>query len=302
MARGKHTCKILKEIRQQIAEANDIEFVTSECRFKGDCLGTCPKCEAEAHYLEQMLLHRKQKGKAITLTGISAGLLAMVIPATAIAQPPQENQELSNYGTPCPCDTINVNGVVGDTVEVDGESSFEPLIGATITNKTNKKITTSDLYGKFNIKACKGDSLEICYVGYDTETLVVTDDMKDISITLSPSQAIFGEISTIPAEFPGGMSALMDFISQNLKYPSDMAYADRCIEGRVIVKFMVDTLGNVCNPKVIKGIDPSFDKEALRVVGMLPSFYPSTDHGKPINSYYCLPVRWKIKDSQKIND
>ena len=47
MARGKQTCKILKEIRQQIAEANDIEFITSECQYQGDCLGTCPKCEAE---------------------------------------------------------------------------------------------------------------------------------------------------------------------------------------------------------------------------------------------------------------
>ncbi len=46
MARGKQTCKILKEIRRQIAEANGIEFATSECRYKGDCLGTCPKCEA----------------------------------------------------------------------------------------------------------------------------------------------------------------------------------------------------------------------------------------------------------------
>ena len=45
MARGKQTCRILKEIRRQIAEANDIEFATSECRYKGDCLGTCPKCE-----------------------------------------------------------------------------------------------------------------------------------------------------------------------------------------------------------------------------------------------------------------
>ncbi len=51
MARGKQTCKILKEIRRQIAEANGIEFVTSECRYKGDCLGTCPKCEAEVRYL-----------------------------------------------------------------------------------------------------------------------------------------------------------------------------------------------------------------------------------------------------------
>ena len=50
MARGKQTCKILKEIRRQIAEANDIEFITSECQYQGDCLGTCPKCEAEGHH------------------------------------------------------------------------------------------------------------------------------------------------------------------------------------------------------------------------------------------------------------
>lgn len=63
MARGKQTCKILKEIRRQIAEANDIEFVTSECRYKGDCLGTCPKCEAEVRYLEQQLHSRSLAGK-----------------------------------------------------------------------------------------------------------------------------------------------------------------------------------------------------------------------------------------------
>lgn len=45
MARGKQTCKILKEIRRQIAEANDIEFITSECQYQGDCLGTCPNAK-----------------------------------------------------------------------------------------------------------------------------------------------------------------------------------------------------------------------------------------------------------------
>jgi len=77
MARGKQTCKILKEIRRQIAEANGIEFVTSECRYKGDCLGTCPKCEAEVRYLEQQLRGRSLAGKAIALAGISAGVILM---------------------------------------------------------------------------------------------------------------------------------------------------------------------------------------------------------------------------------
>jgi len=77
MARGKQTCKILKEIRRQIAEANNIEFVTSECRYKGNCLGTCPKCEAELRYLEQELRARQLMGKAVVLAGLSAGMLAL---------------------------------------------------------------------------------------------------------------------------------------------------------------------------------------------------------------------------------
>ncbi|NLI37001.1 MAG: energy transducer TonB [Bacteroidales bacterium] len=77
MKRGKQTCRILKEIRKQIADANDIEFITSECQFKGDCLGTCPKCESEVHYLEQQLKHRQMLGKAITLFGLSAGAIAL---------------------------------------------------------------------------------------------------------------------------------------------------------------------------------------------------------------------------------
>ena len=77
MKKGKQTCRILKEIRKQIADANDIEFITSECQFKGDCLGTCPKCESEVHYLEQQLKHRQMLGKAITLFGLSAGAIAL---------------------------------------------------------------------------------------------------------------------------------------------------------------------------------------------------------------------------------
>lgn len=75
MARGKRTCRILKEIRRQIAEANDIEFVTSECKFQGDCLGTCPKCEAEMRYLEEQLERRRMLGKAVLLAGISMNVL-----------------------------------------------------------------------------------------------------------------------------------------------------------------------------------------------------------------------------------
>lgn len=76
--RGKQTCKILKEIRQKIADENEIEFVTSECHYKGECLGTCPKCEAELRYLEQELGKRQSTGELVTLAGLSLVLAGCV--------------------------------------------------------------------------------------------------------------------------------------------------------------------------------------------------------------------------------
>ncbi len=72
---GKSKCRILKEIRKQIAAENDIEYVTNECKHKGDCLGTCPKCEAEVRYLEEQLSLRRRAGKAVAVSGIAAALM-----------------------------------------------------------------------------------------------------------------------------------------------------------------------------------------------------------------------------------
>lgn len=72
---GKSKCKILKDIRRKIAEDNDIAYVTSECKYQGDCSGTCPKCEAELRYLEEELAKRKKLGKTVAVAGIAAALV-----------------------------------------------------------------------------------------------------------------------------------------------------------------------------------------------------------------------------------
>ena len=77
--KGKKRCKILKEIRRQIAVNNDIEFVTSECKHQGDCLGTCPKCEAEVRYLERELEKRMKLGKAVAVAGLAVALTTSTV-------------------------------------------------------------------------------------------------------------------------------------------------------------------------------------------------------------------------------
>lgn len=69
--KGKDRCKILKDIRKRIADENDIEFIVSECKHKGDCLGTCPKCESELRYLERELEKRRTLGKKVTVAGLA---------------------------------------------------------------------------------------------------------------------------------------------------------------------------------------------------------------------------------------
>ena len=95
MERGKQVCRILKDIRKQIAEENDIEFITSECTHKGDCAGTCPKCEAEVRYLESQLARRHASGRQMRLAGISLGIAA-IAPALASCEP------LTTAGDPLP--------------------------------------------------------------------------------------------------------------------------------------------------------------------------------------------------------
>ena len=120
MNHGKQTCKILKEIRKQLAEKNDIAFVTKECRHKGDCAGSCPACEAEVRYLEQELRKRQQLGKTAIVAGLSVGLMS-ALPSGLSAQvnngckpvAPQTEQQSQT----------NVRGNVGgsQTVVVDGQ-------------------------------------------------------------------------------------------------------------------------------------------------------------------------------------
>lgn len=81
---GKKKCKILKEIRKQIAKDNDITYVTTECKHQGNCKGTCPKCEAEVRYLEAELEKRRMAGKQVVVAGIAA---AMMMSASCTPEP-----------------------------------------------------------------------------------------------------------------------------------------------------------------------------------------------------------------------
>lgn len=84
--KGKEKCKALKEIRRQIAEKNDIPYVVSQCKYQGDCLGTCPRCEAELRYLERELAIRQGLGKAAAVAGISMSVCASLTACASVTE------------------------------------------------------------------------------------------------------------------------------------------------------------------------------------------------------------------------
>ena len=86
--RGKKICNILRAIRKEVAEANQIAYQTDDCLFQGECLGTCPKCEAELRYLEHQLTLRKKTGKVIGIAGIASSLCVL----SACQSSPSESQ------------------------------------------------------------------------------------------------------------------------------------------------------------------------------------------------------------------
>lgn len=85
--KGKQTCRILKEIRAEIARRNDIALTVRECTFQGECRGTCPRCEQEVRYLEEQLARRRKLQKTVALAGVSAGIIVALSGCRAMDAP-----------------------------------------------------------------------------------------------------------------------------------------------------------------------------------------------------------------------
>ena len=103
---------------------------------------------------------------------------------------------------------------------------------------------------------------------------------------------VFDVVEEQPS-FPGGQGALMQWLRDNIKYP--VIAAENGIEGRVIVQFVVSKTGSISDVRVARGVDPSLDKEAVRVVSNMPKWTPGKQNGTTVNVRYTLPVTFKLQ-------
>ena len=105
----------------------------------------------------------------------------------------------------------------------------------------------------------------------------------------SPEPKVYDMVEKMPS-FPGGSEALKEYLKKNTRYPNP----DACIQGRVVVVFVVDEKGNLSDVKVARSVEPSLDVEAVRVVKSMPRWNPGIEKGKAVKVRYTLPVTFRL--------
>ncbi len=280
MVKGKSTCKTLKAIRRQIAEANDIKYEPRECHYEGPCLGTCPACEAEVRYLERQLGLRRQLGRAVSVIGVSVGLLSACTSAgtKAVTEKPDALRGDVDYHEPeARCDSEHVM-VVGKVAVPE-----EPDTASFVKEQQSRKAAPAPKAPLVTQEEQEDDEGVVLRSGeVVVEPQVAPDTTK-----------IFGDIAEQMPMFQGGDRKLMEYLENNVQYPPECE--ETCVQGRVVVTFLVERDGSISNAKVVKSVHPLLDAEALRVVEGMPKWMPGRQNGVTVAVKYTIPVTFRLK-------
>lgn len=218
---------------------------------------------------------------------------------------------------------VKITGLV-----IAEDNKAMPGVAILVENTTLGTVT--DIYGKFELQVAKDANLMISFVGMETKKMAVEDFIlngkkkedyflkikmksqktaskvvkktignkkmnKPTKQTLN-GKPIFVIVEKMP-EFPGGPKALRDHIAKSIVYPKEALKKD--IKGRVFVTFIVSDEGKIEGERVVRGVNPLLDNEALRVIKSLPNWIPGEQSGKKVNVSYTVPISFGLKDGER---
>ncbi|MFV0391180.1 MAG: energy transducer TonB [Paludibacteraceae bacterium] len=150
--------------------------------------------------------------------------------------------------------------------------------------KTQEEVVKSDV--QISIADVKGTNEE---TGVDIATL----QEHKVIVEKEPEVEKVFEIVEQPPSFPGGESAMYEWLGKNINYP--VIAQENNIQGRVTCQFVVGRNGEIEDVKVVRGVDPSLDKEAIRVIKSMPKWIPGRQGGNAVKVRYTLPVQFKLQ-------
>ena len=192
MQKGKDICKALKEVRQQIADANNIRYQPCECHHKGDCSGTCPACEQEIRYIENQLKERSHKGINTKVIGIAASICATMMPLVVSAQDSKCNTTPASV----------VHKVSQVKIQIIASDNKRPVTSVDVRLLGTDKHTSTGLDGYFAVKVPINGTLRVSRFGVETKVLKVRSllKLKKRIVELEIYRYIVGEIAAPSSE------------------------------------------------------------------------------------------------------
>ncbi|MDM8234296.1 TonB family protein [Phocaeicola barnesiae] len=210
------------------------------------------------------------------------------------------------------------------------DQTGSPIVGASVLIVNSTSGTLTDLEGNFTLKVGDDQRISVSYIGMKSVELSVKEclekQIKEVRLTSDAdsgpqltvvsqssesasqkapqhnttsepqnTEEVFMVVENMP-EFPGGLNACLKFLADHVAYPKEAA--EKKIQGRVIVQFVVMKDGSIVNARVIRSVDPLLDAEALRVIGLMPKWKPGTQRGQAVNVKFTMPITFRLdKDS-----
>lgn len=215
---------------------------------------------------------------------------------------------------------IKLKGTIRD------KEDNQPIVGACVLVKGTTNGTITDLDGNFTIEVPENSTLMVSFINYKSKEILVRPGMTKVDEVLekdNSSSKLKGKVDGVSVvgnvpmevnadtsptfqvveempEFPGGINECLKFLGTNIKYPLEAQKAG--VQGRVIVQFIVEKDGTISNPKIVRGVNPDLDGEAIRVVSIMPTWEPGRQKGQPVRVKYTIPVTFRLNKKEEAKD
>ncbi len=189
-------------------------------------------------------------------------------------------------------------------VETDGSISNVKILRGVSPELDEEAIRVISAMPKWEPGMQRGQAVAVKYtvpvmfrLPKETKPYAPVDKVGEVVVVGIPKDEakVDGEVLDVAEkmpEFPGGMSGLMQYLSQNIKYPAEAR--KNGTQGRVVVEVVINTEGRATHAKVTRSVGPSLDAEALRVINDMPAWKPGTKDGKPVNVKFSVPIMFRL--------
>ena len=200
-------------------------------------------------------------------------------------------------GTPMQLKDTLIYSDDGSYVKFETSDGFQPETGEPCKKLTVTSYNADGTKNSFFITEAekRGDTVRY---GVEPFTLSKSLFVTLLDVATSKEDTVYQIVEDMP-KFPGGEKALMDYVSNNVKYPEEAK--NKNIAGRVFVSFVVEKDGSIGEVKVLRGIGGGCDEEAVRVIKEMPKWKPGMQKGKPVRVSYQIPIYFKLDAPQKTN-